>query len=216
MPALNRRSKIRCVSPKLRAVASRDLELTVECAQRDVAGGDPCHERQHHAALRLLAGVDLRLRRFTEAPHAPEQVELPGCAERRLVQRKVVVDTVRNRRLADATRPHPTAVCAVADLRVQLRTRGLQCADELVDPRSGDAHVEVLAQCGIHQLVERRIAELLPPLRVRHVGSLRVVDAPRRRRIHIGAHVVGARQATGETDCREPQDRQCPHLDAFL
>ena len=162
----------------------RDLELAVECAQRDVAGRDARHQRQHHAALRLLAGVDLRLRRFAQAPHAPEQVELPGCAERRLVKRKVVVDTAGNRRLADAARPHPTGIRAVADLRIQLRARGFQCADELIDPRGGDAHVEVLAQCGIHQLVERRIAELLPPLRVGHIGGLRVVDAPRRRCIH--------------------------------
>ena len=44
-------------------------------------------------APRLLAGIDLRLRRFTQAPHAPEQVELPGRTERRLIQGKITVGT---------------------------------------------------------------------------------------------------------------------------
>ena len=55
----------------------RDLELPVERAQRDVAGRDARDHRQHDAALRLLAGVDLRLRGLGQAAHAAEEVELP-------------------------------------------------------------------------------------------------------------------------------------------
>ena len=103
----------------------RDLELPVERAQRDVARRDARHQRQHDAALRLLARIDLRLRGFGQAPHAAEQVELPRRAERRLVQREVAVHAGGDRRLADAARLGAARVGAVADLRQQLRARAV-------------------------------------------------------------------------------------------
>ena len=51
-------------------------------------------------------------------------------------------------------------VAAVAQLRIGLRARAGEPAHELVDAGGGDAHVEVVAQRGLDQAVERRIAEL--------------------------------------------------------
>ena len=89
----------------------RDLALAVERAQRDVGGRDVRDHREHDAALRLLARVDLRLRGLGQAAHAAEEVELPRGAERRLVQREVGIGRLRDRRHAErgstgsATRP---------------------------------------------------------------------------------------------------------------
>ena len=76
--------------------------------------------RQLDAALRLLAGVDLRLRGFAETGHAPEQVELPGRGESALVERKIRVGSTGQWGLADATGTRPARIRAVAYLRIEL------------------------------------------------------------------------------------------------
>ena len=101
----------------------RDLELAVERAQHDVARRDVRHQRKHDAALRLLAGIDLRLRGFAQAAHAAEEVELPGGAERRLVQREIVVGAGAGiGGCADAARPGAARIGAVAELRERAAT----------------------------------------------------------------------------------------------
>jgi hypothetical protein len=56
---------------------ARDLELTVEPAQRQRPGNDARDEREHQAAPALHARVDLRLRCLALAAHAAEEVDLP-------------------------------------------------------------------------------------------------------------------------------------------
>ena len=177
---------------EVRGRGARDLELAVEGAHHDVRRRDTRHHREHDAALRLLARVDLRLRGFRQAAHAAEEVELPRRTERSLVQREVRIDGLRNRREAEAARARARHVTTVTDLRIELRARRLQRAGELVDARGGDAHVAVLLQRGLDEVVQHRVAELLPPLRVRDVDGLRIVDPPRVRRVHAGTSVVRA------------------------
>ena len=79
------------------------------------------------------------------------------------------------------------ASAAVVELRVELRARRAQRAEELVDARSGDLHVQVLAHGGVDQLIERGIAERLPPARVGDFGGLLVLDTPGLRRVDRAA-----------------------------
>ena len=164
----------------------RDFQLAIQCPQGDIAGRNAGHHRQHHAALRLLTGIDLRLRGFAEASDAAEQVDLPGRAQRALVERKVGVGARRQWRLAHAAGARAARVCAVAELRVQLRAGRGQRADELIDARGGDTHIEILAQRGFHQFVQHRVAELLPPPGVRDIDCRAIVDTPCGGRIHRG------------------------------
>ncbi len=198
MPALKRRSKIRAVSPKFLAVDLRDLELPVECPQSDVARRDARHHRKHDAALRLFARIDLRLRGFAQAAHATEKVELPGGAERCLVQRELVVRAGRDGRLPHAGRLGAARIGAVAQLRQRLGPRADERADELIHPGGGDADVAIFAQRGLDQPVQHRVAELFPPLRIRDLGSLGIVDPPRGRRVHNGPRVIRSDRAAGD------------------
>ena len=185
----------------------RDLELPVERPHHDVARRDARDDGQHDPALRLLARVHLRLRRLGQPANATEQVELPRRAERGLVEREIRIGGLGDRREAQTARPVARRVGAVADLREQLRARRRQRAGELVDPRCRDAHVAVLPQRRLDQLVQHRIAELLPPFRVRDLGGLRVVDAPRRRRVDRGTRVVRPQRAPGEGDGGQHRER---------
>ena len=197
---------------------ARDLELLVERAQADVAGRNARHQGQHDTALGLLTGIHLRLRGLAQAPHPAEQVGLPRRAERRLVEREIGVGTRRQRGLPDAARAGPAGVAAVADLRVQLRAGGHHRACELIDTGCSDAHVEVPAQRAVHQLVQYRVAELLPPAGVGDFGRLRVVDAPRRRRFDARPHVVRPERTAAQARGQQRHQRgelACPHLDVL-
>ena len=101
----------------------RDLQLPVQRAQHDVAGGHARHQRQHHAALALFAGIDLGLRGLGLAAHAAEQVGLPARAQRHVVEREVRVQRRRQRREAGrcwrarATRRHRSRAADTAASR---------------------------------------------------------------------------------------------------
>ena len=176
----------------------RDLELPVERPQSDVARRDTRHYRKHDAALRLFARIDLRLRGFAQAAHATEKVELPGGAERCLVQRELVVHAGRDGRLPHPRRLGAARIGAVAQLRQRLGPRADERADELIHSGGGDAYVAILAQRGLDQPVQHRVAELFPPLRIRDFGGLGIVDPPRGRRVHAGPHVIRSDRAAGE------------------
>ena len=90
------------------------------------------------------------------------------------------------------------ASAAVVELRVELRARRAQCAEELVDARGGDLHVQVLAHRVVDQLIERGIAECLPPARVGDSGRLLVLDAPGLWRVDLRLGVVRADGARGD------------------
>ena len=191
----------------------RDLQLPVQRAQHDVAGSDAGHQRQHHAALALLAGIDLGLRGLGLAAHAAEQVGLPARAQRHVVEREVRAQRRRHRRKALGAGARARGVGAVADLRIELRAGGGQRTDELVHPGGGDAQVAVVAQRGLDQLVQHWVAELLPPLQVGYIGGLRVVDAPGGGRVHRRAHVVRAHGAAGQERSNAGGDGMQLHLD---
>ena len=113
-PALKRRSNMRARCAEVVGGGLGDFQLPVERAQARYSWlATAGHHGQHHTALRLLAGVDLRLRRFAQATDAAEQVELPGRAERALVQRKVGIGARRQWRLADPAGACPARVRAV-------------------------------------------------------------------------------------------------------
>lgn len=120
--------------------------------------------------------------------------------------------------MALARSPCPAGIGAVADLREQLRARGGQRPDELIDPRCRNAYVEVLTQRAFHQLIQYRVAELLPPLRVRNLGGLGVVDAPSLRLVHAGTHGVRSDRAADEASGNNQQryEHVDPHLDLLL
>ncbi len=204
--------------PRRRAEIARrrlcDLELAIERAHPDIARRNARHQRQHHAALCLLARIHLRLRGFGQATHPSEQVELPRGSQRCLVQREVRVGGRRDGRHAEAARTKATDVGVVADLRKQLRARRRQRTEELIDPCGGDAHVAVIAQRGLDQLVEDRVAELLPPFRVCNVGRLRIIDAPCIRCIDRWPHVVRSDGTAREHGGRnERNERTSLHLE---
>ena len=150
--------------------------------------------------LRLFTGIDLCLRGLGQAPDAPKEVELPGCTKRALVERKIGICTRWQRWLADGARPYPAGIGTVADLREELRARGGQRADELIDPCRRDLYIQVFTQRGFHQFVQNRVTELLPPFGVGDIGRLGVIHAPGVGGHHRGALVVRSDCAAGETD----------------
>ncbi len=189
-----------------------DLQLAVERAQPDVARSNGAHHRQHDPPLRLLARVDLRLRGLAQPADPTEEVELPGRAQRRLVQAEIRIGAGRERRLADPAGAGAGGVRTVADLGEQLGACRVEGADELLDARGSDAYVAIFAQRRLDQFVEHRVAKLLPPLRVGDIGGLRIVDSPGCRRIDGGTHVVRSDGAAREGNRNERCKRTGSHL----
>ena len=185
----------------------RDLELPVERAQRDVARRHARDHGQHDAAPSLLGRVHLRLRGFGLPANASEEVGLPLRAKRPVVEVVVRAGVRGQRRHADGAGARAGRVAVVVRLRIELRPRRLQSADERVDARRGDHEVAVLLQRRFDEPGEHRVVELLPPARVRDVGGLRVVDAPGGGRIDRGLHVVRADRAAAGSK-RRGEERQ--------
>src|SRR5262249_49526241 len=123
--------------------------------------------------------------------------------ERALVEVVPGIDVRPERRLADPARAVAARLAAVAQPRGKLGARAGQRAEELVDPRGGGLGGEGLAPRGADPRVEPRVVELLPPQRVRRVGGGRIVHAPLRRRVELGALVVRADRAAGEKNRQE-------------
>src|SRR6185503_16054067 len=107
---------------------ARDLELAITGAERDIGRRHRRDHREHHAAAPLLARIDLRLRQLGLPAHAAEEVDLPGRAERRIVERMVALGARRQRHRAVLAGAVAARLAAVAELRVELRARGAQRA----------------------------------------------------------------------------------------
>jgi hypothetical protein len=145
-------------------------------ARRKMAGHDT-DTSDSTAASRLLA-VDLRLqlplrRRTRPNGSAARMAVTPGKAKGCRAGEAGLATRLACTRFASAKRP--------AD---KLRARGGQCADELID-RAAAMRTSVLAQRGLHQLIEHGIAELLHHLVLATSTVPILVDAPRRRCLHL-------------------------------
>ena len=163
--------------------AARDVDLGIDRAQRDVAGGDCGDERENCEASAFLAREQVCARGFGEASQAPEDVQLPRREDVRLEP------LGRARRWRDQV---PARDEVGADLWEQSGARGAECTVELLDSRGRDAHVEIVGERADDQFVEDRILELFPPLRVGDVAGLEILETKLLRQVERGPRVVVA------------------------
>ncbi len=116
----------------------RHVQLRVQPAQLQVAVGHLRHQRQDHAAPRLVGGQHVGIGGFGLAADAAPQVDLPAGLQRGLVGRgrvRVVRDQRREGRLARAL---ALRAGAVAEVREELRARLRQQRRRLLDVGRGD------------------------------------------------------------------------------
>jgi len=184
----------------------RDLELPVEAAQRDIRRGHGRHERQDRRAAALFASKQVRARGLGLASHLAEQVDVPRRRDARLKLVEHRNDTSGHRYRSALRRALTRSVETRADLREQRRTRAHELAEEFVDARRRVLDIEVVRQRRCDQLVEHRVLKLLPPLGIGDVLRILVLEAERRRHVHLRPHVVGAEQAAAQPQQQDRRD----------
>ena len=211
-----------------RLFAQRDVDLALQRAQGEVVDGDLGGGGNLGVAQRPDLRLDAAARRLDAAPGLAEQVELPGGVEADAVGGEVGSRQAdAHRAAASAGAPRATPLAAAARERAgQLRKAGVLGKAGVVDAGAeidvrqrcgagddhllarltdlGDfgSHVEVAGQGARDEAVQRRVAELRPPLR--EIG--RRGRGPRRRgrflvrrwRRHLRRLVVRPDRAAGE------------------
>ncbi len=159
----------------------RNGKLLIERAQVQIVVGDLRHQREDHAAARLVGRQQVRLGGLGLPTDAPPQVDLPARARDDAVaglcarSGRLVRQKIRRELLARAAR-------VVSDLRIKRGLRFGEYRCGLLHVGCRLLHTLVVRKRFGDQLVEHRIAELLPPLGVDRVG--RVL-----RQVFVGAGV---------------------------
>ena len=172
-----------------------DRQLALLAAQLEVGARHLGADRDLRVAQRGRGALHLRALRLDVAAHAAEQVELPGRVEAGVVEARAE----RGARGAVHLREALLGVAAGGgDRRREVKLRlapQRPCLDQVTER---DAQVVVGEQRIVDQLVERRIAELRPELRLRLVRAVGGIAGPGERGRHGrgGLDVVGADRAT--------------------
>ena len=115
-------------------------------------------ERQHRRALRRFLRAEIGVRRLDAAAHASPEVELP----REIAGDPRSADTTS----AGTSRARPDS-CSRTPFSVTLGSSGARATPtvgaELLDARSGQPQIAVLAERDVDQRHERRIADDVEP-----------------------------------------------------
>ncbi len=180
-----------------------DLQLAVQVAQVDVGARNAADQRQDDAVAALLAGQQLRIRRLGLAADTAPDVDFPTGVEDGAV-------AVIGRWLRGPGRNVPLAAYLVtgADLREESGADEAVFPGKFVDARRGNHQILVLAQRRIDQIVEHRVAELLPPGGIGQILRLRLGEPPGSGRIHRRSYIVRPDHAATDEQ-RNQGSKQC-------
>ena len=167
-----------------------DFQLPVQGAQVDIGGGNVAHQGEHHPAAAFLAGQQLGLGRLGQAPDAAPQVDLPAGADRRGKAVGGGPVAWSHRVVARLGDPLPGVLGTAPHLGEEFGAGGAVASGILFHPGRGDAQVPVFLKGRGNQLVEHRVAELLPPGGVGQFSPILFGQAPAGRGVELRSTVV--------------------------
>jgi hypothetical protein len=190
-----------------REVAVGDLQASLGAAQFEVISSHFRRDRDLGVAQLGLGRAGVSARRLDAPTHAAEQVDLPAGVEAGLVGRAFDALAVRAGLLLVAL--HIRAVGG--DVRQQVELLFGEQGPGLGHARDGDLQVEIGREGLADQLIQHRVAERLPPFRLRigggEDGRVGVLEGRRRgrRRLVVRPHRAGGGRQGDASDQRGAQ-----------
>ena len=176
---------------------SRDLELAIQCAQLDVAGGDGRDDGQHDRAFALLTGEQTGPSRLRRAPQPAPDIELEA-------RRKIHAEVVEQPAARTAAKGGRFAQLLSLRCRscVQLwklrRVHDAILRSGPIDVGGRDLDVLVVGERCPYKARKDLVIELIPPGDVRDLAWFGGAEPPGGGYRDLGALVVGTDHAAGQ------------------
>ena len=188
-----------------------DLQLLVECLQREVIGGHAGHQSCDHVLPGKIRLQQLGACRFGRAAVFAPEIDL---VRQTAFQLEHITDLRGAGQRFELRTLRPFGACRHRELRQLLQARRAQDGARLIDARCGNANIEVVGQRLADQLLQARILVDLPPALVGQRGGVGAAgEAVIRRSPGVRPPVVRTQLAAGQQQARGGCNRDCDRTD---
>ena len=191
-------------------VAASDGELRLRTAQLEVVARDFRDDRQHDVVAGSHGCLRLRPRGLVLAAHAAPEVQLPARVEAGVEELVIAPERRASRHARRPARTLANVVVAglAGDGRQEVEQPLAALRARLAQPRGGGGDVAVVVHGSVHERIQLRIAEELPPFAFdltlrRACNQWLRAEAPvhgRSRRVVVGPDCAAGQQGGGDGD----------------